>query len=419
MVLWAAACTQGQTDATEHPTATQPGQEANNTAVPASPNTITQPVVTEPNNPTAPPSDTNTVVLPSLRVVGRTLPDDGNGPILNWPNSQIWAGFSGTSLKVTLKELTQHTYTGLGRVNNHFSVSIDDGPPTHLPVLQDGTQTLTLATNLAPGAHHVVLTKRTEGQIGSTQFLGFTLSANATLLPAPAVKQRRIEFIGDSGTVGYGADGNDNANTGVCAFTPDTENAAMSYSALTGKALGADVHITGNSGKGIYQNRDPIGDNVNTLPVMFTWACADTQLDFGTWDANAWQPQAVVVIVGGNDFAASIPTPSAYAAKANAFVKTLRAAYPNAWLFVTISPLLSNAPAAKQSVSTETVGRQYAQAMVTAAQDAKVAYIDIPVDDGSRNYGCDYHLSPASNIYFANLFAKAIGQKLGWTPTPL
>ena len=189
MMLWAIACTQGQTDVTEQPVTdgnvpvtTQPGREPNNPVGPASPNTITQPVITEPNNSTGAPSDTNAVPLPSLRVVGRTLPDDGNGPILNWPNSQIWAGFSGTSLKVTLKELTQHSYGNIGHVNNHFSASIDGGPAVHLPALQDGTQTLTLATNLAPGAHHVVLTKRTEGQIGSTQFLGFTLSANATAI---------------------------------------------------------------------------------------------------------------------------------------------------------------------------------------------------------------------------------------------
>lgn len=423
VVVAVAACTQNPGETTNptdntpqgnEPVATTPVQQGNTPVGPASPNNTTlTPIVTQPNQPVinpdpvvAPPA----VPQPNVRVMGRTLPDDGNGPILNWPGTQVYAGFTGTSIRATLKELTKHNYGNLGRVNNHYNVSIDGGAPVHLPALQDGTQTVTLASGLAPGAHQMVLTKRTEGQVGSTQLLGFTLSSNATLAPATAPKTRRVEFIGDSGTVGYGADGNDRGGD-VCAFTVATENAAQSYAMLTGKALAADVHITGNAGKGIYQNRDPQGDPVNTLPTMFTWANADSLLDFGTWNPNDWLADAVVVVVGGNDFAASTPSAQAYAQVANAFVKTLRRAYPNAWLFVTISPLLS--------ATTEVVGRKYAQAMVAAAQDAKVAYIDVPTDDGSRNYGCDYHLSPASNAYYAGLYAAAIGAKLGWTPTPL
>ena len=371
--------------------------------------------VSEPNNANQPVNG-NATLNPNLRLIGRFDTSDANGPIMSWPGSKIVAGFSGTSLKITLRAVDQQTYYRIGNVNNYVGVSIDGNQPSIYEVVP-GTNVYALAQNLTVGNHTVELTKRTEAQIGSLQFLGFTLDGGAKLVPGPTPRTRRIEFIGDSGTVGYGADGNWAATR--CSFTPATENVAVAYSMVTGDLLAADVHVTANSGKGLYQNRDTVNDKYNTLPVLWTWTSGDTLAqpqgaNAATYDPNSWRPDAVVVVVGGNDFAASTPAAQAYNATATAFLRKLRAAYPSAWLFVTISPMLDPPVDGETQLSKSELGAQYAKRMVASMADAKVAYIDVALDDGSHGYGCDYHLNAAGHRVAAQTLADAIAAKFGW-----
>lgn len=372
-------------------------------------------VVAQPNVAVAP--NATVPANPNLRFVGRFDTSNANGPIMSWPNSKVIAGFSGTSVTLNVTAIDQQNYYGIGNVDNYLDVRIDGGQPSIVRVAQ-GVNTYALAKNLAVGNHTLEVTKRTEGQIGSLQYLGLTLDAGAKLVPGPTPRRRRLEFIGDSGTVGYGADGNWAATR--CGFTPATENALVAYSAVTGDLLGADVVLTANSGKGIYQNRDTVNDAVNTLPVLWTMTSGDTYAQPSDPNAARWQPSryvpdAVVLIVGGNDFAASTPSASAYNKVALAFVQKLRAAYPQAWIFVGISPMLDAPSQGESAPSASEVATQYAQALVASAADARVAYLPLALDDGSRGVGCDYHMNAATHRLTAQAIAKFIAAKLGWT----
>lgn len=355
-------------------------------------------------------------VNPNLRFVGRFDTSDSAGPIMSWPGSKIVAGFSGTSVTLNIRAIDQQTYYGIGNVDNYLDVSIDGGSPNVVRVPQQSSS-FALAKGLAPGNHTLVVTKRTEGQIGSLQFSGLTLDAGATLVPGPAPRTRKLQFIGDSGTVGYGADGNWAATR--CSFTPLTENAPVAYSMVTGDLLGADVHLIGNSGKGIYQNRDTVNDAVTTLPVLWTMTSADSfaqpnDANAAVWKQGNFVPDAVVVIVGGNDFAASTPSAANYNKVAVAFLRNLRAAYPNAWIYVAISPMLDAPVQGETRPSTSEVGIQYAKAMVTTVADPKVSYLSLALDDGSRGVGCDFHMNAATHRLTAQVIAAAIAKDLNW-----
>lgn len=62
----------------------------------------------------------------------------------------------------------------------------------------------------------------------------------------PAPRERRLLFIGDSITAGYGVLCNDSSGP----FAPETESAWHAYAAVATRALDADAHVIAYSGKG-------------------------------------------------------------------------------------------------------------------------------------------------------------------------
>ena len=65
-------------------------------------------------------------------------------------------------------------------------------------------------------------------------------------LQAPDPRDRRLLFIGDSITAGFGVLCNDSD----APFTPETESAWHAYAAVASRALDSDAHVIAYSGKG-------------------------------------------------------------------------------------------------------------------------------------------------------------------------
>ncbi|HET6343860.1 MAG TPA: SGNH/GDSL hydrolase family protein, partial [Myxococcota bacterium] len=341
-------------------------------------------------------------VGPNLRFVGRFDTGDPNAPSAAWPGSQIVAGFTGSAITVTLEETEQHTYQGQA-VNNYYDVFIDGGDAQKIK-LNPGKQVYKLAEGLSAGPHTIRLFKRTETQIGITRFWGFAFPSGGGLAPGPGIPERRIEFVGDSGTAGYGADANVTLQT-MCTFSASTESATISYPAQTAALLQADHTNISYSGKGLVQNRDPVNDAVKTLPVMWERTFADAQPEV-PWDHSKWQPQAVVLTVGGNDFFASFPPEAQYTSTTVAFLKRIWQVYPKAHVFMMVSPMIRDRE--------RPTATRYAQSVASSAGDERAHYIDVPTDTGANGYGCDMHLTPKTNAITAQAIAEAIRPVLGW-----
>lgn len=337
----------------------------------------------------------------ATRYVGRIdAVTDSSGPILAWPGTQILIGFAGTKLTVSLGELDTTTYDGQ-RQNNAFDVTID-GAAAPRVTLAHGTTSYVVASGLSRGQHQAVLTKRTEGQIGRVQHLGSSTDGSLTF--TSPVSARRIEFIGDSGTAGYGAEGNF-----PCTFTAATENAAVAYPTQVGALLSAEVHSISFSGKGVVQNRDMVNDAEKTLPVLWTRTLPNDE-NVLTYKPESWQPQVVVMTLGGNDFYVGILSQAEFVAKVTAFISTLRKAYPAAHIYLGVSPMLRDDIAANE----RDTGLAYARASVAAAASDHVHYLDLPADLGANGYGCDEHMSPGTHRLEAAAIAAAIRGTQGW-----
>jgi lysophospholipase L1-like esterase len=256
----------------------------------------------------------------TIHTIGRFDTSDPAGPKFSWPGSTIVTTFTGTGLSAELAD-------NVG--NDYFVVVVDGGTPTAFHT-QQGTSTYAIATGLASGKHTVSLVKRTESYDGIVQLLGLTPTGGA-LVATPEPWARRIEFIGDSITCGYGVLGGSCSNPSV-----DQEDWTATAGALVATQLHAEPTTIAYSGIGMY--RSSSGDTTNQMPTRFLLTLAD--IPTSTWGFTTPPPDVVVIDLGTNDFAKGDPGAAFTTAYTTFVQQELRPHYPNAWVILALSPML-------------------------------------------------------------------------------
>ena len=118
------------------------------------------------------------------------------------------------------------------------------------PQARDTTIVLFQQKERKPQAHRVVIQKRTEGEQGRATFRAFV--SEGSFLQAEGLKERLIEFVGDSYTCGYGSENSVREDP----FRPEDENPSKTYADILGRYFGADVLRVSHSGQGIDRNNE-------------------------------------------------------------------------------------------------------------------------------------------------------------------
>ncbi len=420
------------------------------------------------------------------KFVGRfvTLPQDTPEapPIwrFDWSGNYISVRFQGTSeIDVKLQITTvgfQGTQVPQDQLfqfivdGNAYKVPLSvksgpDGKPTNIP---EDTYPIKGLDPAVP--HEVTIYKNTEAQKGSVLFRGFDLHGG-TKLP-PVRRARRMEFIGDSITCGYG---NEGANA-TCPFEvvlrtatndsgeplrkpngdpylitmPVTENQYRSYTSIAARALDADAVTICWSGKGAYKNykdrfirdeqgnviRDP--DDQTTVPTLWeTRSVGSDTSEALKWDFSKELPEeipdVVVINLGTNDFARdsepAIPDPDKLSGdnvpdrdmekpeelqkfyeSYLTLVRNVRTHRPNAHIFLATPPMLSDQfPLDNARQIVRSVLRRIASEV-----DSKVYQMDL-VEQGFRyGLGCDYHPNVEVHQIMAEQLIGAVRSKTCW-----
>lgn len=343
---------------------------------------------------------------PAVRIIGRVDVRDPAGARIAWPGSRVIARFEGSQAKVRLAESAGDA----GPSRYHVIV---DGVASPAPLsLSPGAAEYVLATGLTPGAHTVELYRLTEAQVGTTQILGFDFPGGKLLAPPPP-SPRRLEFLGDSTSNGYGIDG-----TAPCSFSGATQNESEAYPSLVAKALGAEhVHLA-YSGKGVLQNYTRSDSAV--FGVLYERGLPDDPSSAWAFPPTA-SPDAVFVNLGGNDW--DEPSPAifdppavdAFAAKYAELLATIRAKYPAAHVICALGPSQTDAHPAGYEAYTN--GKQALEAAVDArklAGDSRVYYFETTRLSDAYRTGCDAHPNAAFHKILAAEIAAAIKDKTGW-----
>ena len=327
---------------------------------------------------------------PNIQYVGRFDRSDSKKAIFDWSGVYIRATFTGTSCSIRLVD-----------GNNLYDVTIDEEEPQ---VLQTDTSTVySIATGLYDTAHTILIEKRTEASIGRGEFLGFILDEERGLITPNTAPERRIEFIGNSITCGYGVEGEDVSSP----FTPETESATLSYAALIGRALNADYAIVAYSGKGVVRNYgDPNETSPDPMPSLYDRTCCfDSTI---VWDFMSWIPQVVFINLGTNDFSTQpYPDKSVFQGAYTQLIDRVQSQYSEVTIFCLCGPMIGE-PCASYI---EEVVNQCRQNNV----NKEVFYIPISTSLLTMSdRGSDWHPNISGQQKIADLVLPIIKDTMNW-----
>lgn len=322
-----------------------------------------------------------------------------------WPGSAIWLRFNGIGAKIVLDEQSLENDEYGQVAHNVYDVAVDGQLGAPLKALE-GAHAYTLASGLAPGEHRIVVRKRTESYVGNGELVRFELDAGSTLLPMVG-PVRRLEFVGDSITAGFGVDGTDPN----CLFSSDTENYSHTYAALTAYALGADQVAIAATGAGVYRNWG--GTTTNTIGDLYQRTLAT---DWTTrWNFSRYLPDAVIFNLGTGDFSSGDPGRDAFLGAYRTLLSRARQSYPKALFVVAVGPMLSDLWPVGANALTQ--ARSYVTQLVAglnAAGDSNVKLIEFPNQDGAMSFGCKSHPSAVTQRAMADQLTAFLRQELRW-----
>jgi lysophospholipase L1-like esterase len=232
---------------------------------------------------------------PDISFTGRWDTSDPAAYTPYWAGAYLTVGFTGTT--VTLQQ----------RDTIDLYASIDGGP---MVAFEDVSGEVNLTPEpLAAGEHTLVVSYRVVAgsYTGDAVFQGLTLDEGAETYAVPE-RENLIEFVGDSITVG----------------TTTSLNHLTAYPWLIGEQLGAD-HTAIAQGGACLVAADCVG-----LEQQF--AKLNPNAPDPDWDFSTYQADAVVINLGTNDIGHDVSAEQFQTAYTN-LLRTVRAAYPDAWIF--------------------------------------------------------------------------------------
>ena len=233
-----------------------------------------------------------------FRYVGRFDLSDSKKVKFAHSGNQIEFKFKGIYFEIGLSDV----FSGNQENKNFFSIIING----NVKQVLEGTPYLKyhkIEVNSPDSFCSIEVFKRTEAFCAVAVFHGIKYRKGE--LTKQTLKQRRIEWIGDSFLVGYGnlvcidSPPKGNPNTGFHSINQD---AYLAFGAITSRFLKADFSCVGYSGKGVYRNFDK--SEKETLPKIYSMlypnAGLEKEYDF------SFNPHLIVIKIGTNDFGAEI-----------------------------------------------------------------------------------------------------------------
>jgi len=325
---------------------------------------------------------------PMIEYMGRVDFANPIAPRFWNPGVVVRFRFGGAQCRVVL-----HDEVPNDKVHNSVIIIVGGQPGVYRVRLAGQADTITILGNgKAPdphGNHLVTICKATEG-IGWMEFEGVYTDA---LLPAPELPGRKIEFIGNSITCGFG---NDNSSI-PCGQGEwfDQSNAWLSYGPLTARVLKAQWQLTAVSGIGLIHS---CCDMTITMPQVFDRM--DPRGNQGDWDFSRYQPDVVTVCLGQND---GVQDSAAFCGAYVTLVHHLRKVYPQARIVLLTSPM--------GNAKLTAVLMRYINAVVGAAGDAQLSDFFF---SKQWTHGCAGHPDLKDDQEISNELTAYLRQLMGW-----
>ncbi|MBP5183758.1 MAG: GDSL family lipase [Lachnospiraceae bacterium] len=318
---------------------------------------------------------------------------DGNVKYLGWSGSRVTFKFSGTRASVRVKSdagaMDEHIYARVAVFLNNAE------KPSEVVMLTDDETTLVLFESKTCKTVTITLMKYSEAAFGYCGIEYFEIDG---FLEKPDVRKRRkIEFIGDSITCGYGVE----AENELCDFRTDTENPTKSYSLKLAGALDAEVNMVCWSGNGIISKwveetaTEPLTDDL--MPVLYPYTdlslCkrlyGDNEEKYEKWDFSSYVPELIIINLGTNDCSWCKDIPERKLEFKRLYVDFL-------------AKVREYNPKAKIVSVFGTMDDRLTKEIEAAVEERKAAddnvfFIDLPMQDSADGMGANYHPSATTH----------------------
>ncbi len=309
-----------------------------------------------------------------------------------YPGVSIYANFEGTSLQMKAKP-------GSGS----FMVEIDDNLPYRIN-FSEKDSIHTLAEGLPEGTHSARIMYVVEGYEMKPEFKGFYLDNGCSLTDAPVLPTRRIEFVGNSMTCGYGVE----SDNPLEPFSYETENHYYTYAARTARALHAQHLVVARSGIGVYRNFGaPRTGSSDCMPNMYNQVLFSDSTEL--WDFSNYTPDVVCVNLGTNDTSLDNYDKELLTDAYRKFIKKLRNIYPDAKLV-----LLSGSMLTGKSLQDVRNAMDKVVAEMNSDGDKEVYRFEMSPQTGSLGMGADYHPSMRQHQKMASELTEYLRKLMNW-----
>ena len=307
-----------------------------------------------------------------------------------YPGVQIRCTFSGTSVQMK-------TNPDCG----YFMVEIDSMAPHKVQVMK-GSNTTLLGKDLPEGEHSLTLTYLIEGHAKKPTFYGLLLDDGCDLGERPVLPERRIEFIGNSITCGYGIEGDGTEKT----FLFSKQNFYYTYAAIAARNLGAQYQVCARSGIGIYRNyAGKIPDQIMPNIYPHTFYTTNGEL----WDFSRFQPDVVCVNLGCNDTSVGEYDKARLTEAFKSFTKMLRGHYPKAKIVYLIGAI----PRSKRLTDINDA-QDAAIADAASRGDREVYRMNFTPEDKSLGMGSQGHPSMRRQALMGEELTTYLRNLMGW-----
>lgn len=328
-----------------------------------------------------------------IQYIGRVSMKNPKSPRFTFPGVQIRATFTGTSLKMIAKPMS-----------GYFMAEIDNSKGFKVGFNAERDSVVTLATALPEGTHNVRLMYVTEGYNRIGEFRGFILDDGCKLVDAPALPERRIEFIGNSITCGYGVEDLRKEDH----FQDETCNHYYTYANRTVQALGAVHQVVARSGIGVYRCYDgPVtGDSIN-MNTEYTHTLLYDKSEI--WDFNRFTPQLVCINLGTNDTSTSGADPVLLRQGYRNLLAQVRSHYPKAKVVFLCGSMMSGEQLKQAQTAMDDIVKE-----AHKKGDKEIYRFDFTPIDGSLGYGADYHPSFAQHKAMAEELVPYLRKLMNW-----
>ena len=316
-----------------------------------------------------------------VRYLGRTYESAGT-QWFNWSASGFSVRFQGSGLKANIASNAPNATN-----DAYLKVYVDGVEQTDV-LLDQTVQTVVLAEGLNPDEIHTVEVRKRNSPRSSTAGLLSMEVLDGKKAAPQAAKDKLIEFVGDSLTVGYSAADTDKSET---AWSTATEDGTKTYSKQVADAFGAEYMVTAISGRGVVMNNGGASGYLlpDIYPELDIYNTPGVAYDF------ALQPDVIVINLGTNDATNSTLDLDAFQAGVYNFIKTVRAKNPNAqiiWAYgLRTDKMTAEVDAAIQA----------AVSQLNTEGDSKVHYLSLDV-------AADMHLNHPTAAAYAPSGEKLI-----------